>query len=83
MKPEKTIKDNSNERYHELHNLEEFKDIGFNEEESCYISSLNCSTHRAYEDMMDTKKQYNKNITMAKSMINVINSNGFSCNDLI
>ena len=27
MNPEKTIKDNSNERYHELHNLEEFKDI--------------------------------------------------------
>ena len=60
MNPEKTIKDNDNECYHELHNLEEFKDIGFNEEESCYISSLNCSTHRAYEDMMDTKKQYNK-----------------------
>lgn len=60
MNPEKTIKDDCNAFYQELHNSEEYESIGFNTEESCYISALNCSTHRAYKDMMLTKEQYGK-----------------------
>lgn len=60
MNPEKTIKDDDNKCYRELHGFEEFENLGFNTEESCYVSALNCSTHRTYKDMMATKEQYGK-----------------------
>jgi len=60
MNPEKTIKDDNNSCYRELHDFEEYDNIGFNTEESCYISALNCSTHRTHKDMITTKEQYGK-----------------------
>ena len=54
---DKTINTNS---YKELHNMKEYENLDCNTEELCYVSSINCSTHNAYKDMMFTKEQYNK-----------------------
>lgn len=54
---DKTINANS---YKELHNMKEYEKLDCNTEELCYVSSINCSTHNAYKDMMFTKEQYNK-----------------------
>ena len=44
------------------------------------IPFINC---HALEPFTILKKQYSKNITNVKSIINVTNSNGFVCNDFI
>ena len=60
MNPEKTInKDYGNNYYRELE-LSNNKDYDFKNELSHYVSGVNCSSHRPYEDMIFTKKQYNK-----------------------
>lgn len=56
--PEKTAKDSS--IYQELHKLGDYDNLKYETEEECYISALNCSTHRAYNDMMLTKELYGK-----------------------
>lgn len=55
---EKTTKKSS--VYKELHKLEDYDNLKYETEEDCYISALNCSTHRAYKDMMLTKELYGK-----------------------
>ncbi len=61
MNLDKTNKDPDSEIYQELHNFKNKKDFDLSSEEQCYISTLNCSSHRTYKDMMLTKKIYNKN----------------------
>ena len=56
---EKTKIDNS-EIYMDLHNFNESAIFDYNNEQECYVSSLNCSTHRTYKDMMITKDTFNK-----------------------
>lgn len=53
-------KTQKNGTYQELHNFEEYNELGYNTEESCYISGINCTPAIAYQDMMFTKKQYDK-----------------------
>ncbi len=61
MNPEKTTKENmSNECYQDYHKFD-YDDLDYTSEESCYVSALNCSTHRTYKDMMLTKKLFGKN----------------------
>lgn len=59
INPEKTTKDSSTS-YQEFHKLDEYENMSYETEQSCYVSSLNCSTHRTYQDMMFTKDQYGK-----------------------
>ena len=60
MNPEKTInKDYGNNYYRELE-LSSNKDYDFKNELSHYVSGVNCLAHRPYEDMIFTKKQYDK-----------------------
>jgi len=58
LDPEKTKKDDK-EIYQQIHenNIDENDSI---DEKLCYVSSLNCSTHRTYKDMLFTKNQYGK-----------------------
>lgn len=59
---EKTINENyGKETYKILHNLDEYKNMNFKDEEQYYTSGVNCNVESAYEEMMLTKKQYNKN----------------------
>lgn len=44
-----------------LHNLNEYEDMDFKNEEQYYVSGVNCNVESAYEEMVLTKKQYNKN----------------------
>lgn len=58
---EKTINENyGKETYKILHNLDEYDDLNFNTEKQYYVSGINCSVKSAYEEMLITKKQYNK-----------------------
>lgn len=57
INPEKTTKDSI---YKELHNIDDYNNINYETEEDCFVSALNCSTHRAYKDMMLTKELYGK-----------------------
>lgn len=54
---EKTMKDGD---YQELHKLEGYEKLNYETEEECFVSALNCSTHRPYKDMMLTKELYGK-----------------------
>lgn len=54
MNIEKTAKE-GNANYQELHNFKEYEGMNYATEESCYVSGINCSPHRAYKDMMNTK----------------------------
>ena len=58
--PEKTNKIDDNSSYQDMHKFNEYNNLDYNTEEECYISSLNCSSHRAYKDMLLTKKEYKK-----------------------
>lgn len=58
--PEKTNKIDDNSSYQDMHKFNEYNNLNYNTEEECYISSLNCSSHRAYKDMLLTKKEYKK-----------------------
>lgn len=57
INPEKTMKDGD---YQELHKLDGYEKLNYETEEECFVSSLNCSTHRPYKDMMLTKELYGK-----------------------
>lgn len=57
---EKTNKIDDNSSYQDMHKFNEYNNLDYNTEEECYISSLNCSSHRAYKDMLLTKKEYKK-----------------------
>ena len=46
--------------YKELHNFKDNNNFDLNNEEECYVSTLNCSSHRAYKDMIQTKKIFEK-----------------------
>lgn len=46
--------------YQELHNFEEYDVLDYITEESCYVSAINCTPDTAFQDMMFTKKQYDK-----------------------
>ena len=58
--PEKTNKIDDNSSYQDMHKFNEYNNLDYNTEEECYISSLNCSSHRVYKDMLLTKKEYKK-----------------------
>ena len=57
INPEKTMKDGD---YQELHKLDGYEKLNYETEEECFVSALNCSTHRPYKDMMLTKELYGK-----------------------
>ena len=57
---EKTTKDETKEIYQSIHNFEDYDNLDFNSEEGCYVSAINCSSHRPYKDMMLTKEEYKK-----------------------
>lgn len=58
---EKTINsDYGKEAYKELHNVIEYAEADFKTENQYYVTGLNCSVESAYEEMLITKKQYNK-----------------------
>ncbi len=59
MNVEKTARE-GNANYQELHNFKEYENMNYNTEESCYVSGINCLPHRAYKDMMQTKKIHEK-----------------------
>lgn len=46
--------------YKDIHNFDEYDGLDYNTEESCYVSGINCIAETAYQEMMFTKKQYNK-----------------------
>lgn len=46
--------------YLELHKLKEYEDIDYKNEMDCYVSGINCVADYAYNDMMQTKMQYDK-----------------------
>lgn len=46
--------------YQDLHNLKEYNTSDYANEKQCFVSSLNCSVESAYEEMMITKKSFNK-----------------------
>lgn len=55
---EKTTKDSSD--YQDLHRLSEYDNLGYNSEEECYVSGINCLPETAYKEMMDTKDIWKK-----------------------
>lgn len=58
---EKTLNsDYGKDAYRELHNVIEYAEADFKTENQYYVSSLNCSVESAYEEMLITKKQFNK-----------------------
>ena len=57
INPEKTTRDGD---YQELHKLDGYEKLNYETEEECFVSALNCSTHRPYKDMMLTKELYGK-----------------------
>lgn len=50
----------SKETYEKLHNLVEYKDLTHDTEEQYYVTSINCNKETIYEDMIRTKRRYNK-----------------------
>lgn len=54
--PSKTSK----ESYSELHNVIEYATASYKTEEQLYVTALNCSKENPYQDMMRTKRRYNK-----------------------
>jgi len=46
--------------YKELHNFKDNNNFDLNNEEECYVSTLNCSSHRSCKDMIQTKKIFEK-----------------------
>jgi len=60
MNPEKTINSDYGNSYYNDLELSSNKDYDFKNELSHYVSGINCLAHRPYEDMMFTKRQYDK-----------------------
>ena len=54
--PDKTSK----EDYKELHNVIEYATASYKTEEQLYVTALNCNKDNVYEDMMFTKKRFDK-----------------------
>lgn len=46
--------------YNDLHNMSNFIDEDFVDEKQYYVSGINCLPETAYQEMLITKKQYNK-----------------------
>lgn len=61
MNPEKTVNNDYGNSYYNDLELSSNKDYDFKNELSHYVSGINCLAHRPYEDMIFTKKQYDKN----------------------
>lgn len=58
---EKTINENyGKESYELIHNFDEYSNMDFSTEEQYFTSGINCNVTSAYEEMILTKKQYNK-----------------------
>ena len=60
MNPEKTINSDYGNSYYRGLELSSNKDYDFKNELSHYVSGVNCLPDSAYEDMMFTKRQYDK-----------------------
>lgn len=59
--PEKTInEDYIRDVYNELHSTDEYLNVDIKNEKKYYVSGINCCEENAYEEMMLTKKSYNK-----------------------
>ena len=54
--PDKTTK----ESYKELHKTSEYENATYETEEQLYVTAINCSEDSMYDDMMRTKKRFNK-----------------------
>ena len=54
--PSKTSK----ESYQDLHNVIEYTKASYKTEEQLYVTAINCSEDSIYEDMIRTKKRFNK-----------------------
>lgn len=54
--PDKTSKEN----YKDLHNVIEYATASYKTEEQLYVTALNCNKNSLYEDMMFTKKRFDK-----------------------
>ena len=50
----------SNNNYYNLHNVIEYAEADYKTEKQFYVSGLNCSPETALEEMIITKKQFNK-----------------------
>lgn len=46
--------------YYELHNIKDYLETDYRNEKDCYVSGINCVADYAYNEMMFTKKQYDK-----------------------
>lgn len=46
--------------YYELHNIKDYLETDYRNEKDCYVSGVNCVADYAYNEMMFTKKQYDK-----------------------
>lgn len=58
---EKTLNGSySSENYYSLHNVIEYAEADYKTEKQFYVSGLNCSPETALEEMIITKKQFNK-----------------------
>lgn len=58
---EKTINDGfGKENYMDLHNVIDYVESDYKTEKQYYVSGINCSPESALEEMIITKKQYNK-----------------------
>ena len=60
MNPEKTLNNDYGNNYYRGLELSSNNDYDFKNELSHYVSGVNCSSHRPYDDMMFTKRQYDK-----------------------
>ena len=54
--PSKTSK----EKYSELHNVIEYAKSSYKTEEQLYVTAINCDKDSIHEDMMRTKRRYDK-----------------------
>ena len=50
----------SAENYKDLHNVIEYTKASYKTEEQLYVTSINCSKEHTYEDMMRTKRRFDK-----------------------
>ena len=61
MNIEKTVNSEyGKETYYNLHNVLEYVEADFKTEKQYYVSGINCTPETALEEMLITKKQYNK-----------------------
>ncbi|MCL2355215.1 MAG: relaxase/mobilization nuclease domain-containing protein [Oscillospiraceae bacterium] len=46
--------------YYDLHQMKEYENATYKTEKQCYVTGINCTPEIASEEMLITKKQYNK-----------------------